>query len=532
MSIEYISQFVFNNWKQTFDKYGCIINCTEKNIYDKYIKALERQDCTLQEKCNQLSNIYYEIIQRYATLYAKEELVIGLIAVKEFITKNMTKLGDRLQYIDDERDCINILIWFINSLDISEFKNHCIDSVDNYISDIFIWGRLLTQLEANLERYKIAEQKKTCLREMAFGIVEDKVFHDFYEEYERQGLYEKFEDYEIKNINIKKQTERLNVSPTLIREDANKIVQDSFRFCLSTLRKLSEIVGCTFFETREDLLLYIRDDSVMCDRIGFPKNVFYTLGERVGVSQDEINTILQVFSFENKGIREIELSCFYLSEDIVFFGPCDMLQVFGMFEKFSLSGYFLDCYKENTNFIELLNPCQKRIATYMSYVLADVLVGEGYKMHVEKFTYNRQVYYSPCAEIKTILNGKKNILKDAGDIDVLFLDDYKKQVICVEYKYFQPAISYEQMCKSDRNKITNQVYEKNKQIQCRENIVRENIECVVEFLGGSGKKYDVKTIIVLSRPNMYVFTEESSERIKYEIMTMNEFCDKAMLHDL
>ena len=135
MDIEYISQFVFYNWKQTFDKYGYIINYTEEYIYNKYIKAIEMQDCTLQEKCNQLSNIYYEIIKRYATIYAKEELVIGLIAVKEFITKNMTKLDDRLQYIDDERDCINILIRFIFSLDISEFKNHCIDNSDNYISD-------------------------------------------------------------------------------------------------------------------------------------------------------------------------------------------------------------------------------------------------------------------------------------------------------------------------------------------------------------------------------------------------------------
>ena len=75
------------------------------------------------------------------------------------------------------------------------------------------------------------------------------------------------------------------------------------------------------------------------------------------------------------------------------------------------------------------------------------------------------------------------------------------------------------------------MYEKNKQIQCRENIVKENVECVVEFLGGSGTDYSVKTIIVLARPNMYAFTDESSERIKYEIMTMNNFVNKARSHD-
>ena len=255
------------------------------------------------------------------------------------------------------------------------------------------------------------------------------------------------------------------------------------------------------------------------------------LGEKIDVTQDEINAILQAFSIKNKSVDGVELSCFYLSENVVYFGVCDMIYVFEIFEKFSLSGYFLEFYKQNIDFVKLLNPCQKRISTYMSYVLTDILVNEGYKMHIEKFKYNNQVYYSPCAEIRTISKGKVNILKNLGDIDILFLDEYKKQIVCVEYKYFQPANSCEQIYKSERNKLTKQVYEKNKQIQCRENIVKENVECVVEFLGGSGTDYSVKTIIVLTRPNMYAFTDESSERIKYEIMTMNNFVNKARSHD-
>lgn len=441
----------------------------------------------------------------------------------------MIKLGDRLEYIYDERKCINVLIKIVFSLNASEFKN-C--SIDNHVNEIFIWGRQLTRLEENLERYKIIKQKKIYLKEMAFDIVEDRAYYDFCEEYKKQGSYEKFEDYKIQNINIQKQIEKLNVSPAFIKECADQIIQDNFGFNFNALRKVKEIVTGIFFSRREELECYISDDNIICARVGFPKEIFYEACKLNAISQDEIDKIFQIFSFENKEIHEIELSCFYLLEDVVYFGPCDMFMVFDMFEKFSLSGYFLECYKKNINFVKLLNPCQKRVSTYMTYILADILVGEGYKMHMETFGYEGIRYCSPRTEIKNISSERKNILKDAGDIDILFLDNYKKQVICVEYKYFQPAISYEESYKSDRNKITKQLYEKNEQIQRRENIVRENIKCVVEFLGGSGDKYDVKTIVVLARPNMYVFTEESSERIEYEIMTMNKFCEQAILHDL
>ena len=427
MNMEKISQFVLCSWKQTFDKYNYIIGHIKIYIYEKYIKQLETQDYTLKEKCNLLRNIYYEIIKKYVTLYAKEELIIGLIAVKEFITKNITKLDYRLEYIYDERKCVNILINFVFALEQNEFKNYNIDKNYSYIDYIFIFGRQLTQLETNMERYKnIAGQKKVSLKDMAFDLVEDKVFHDYYEEYEKQGSYEKFEDYQIKNINIQKQTERLNVTPAQIRGYSNHIIQDIFGFTLNTLGKMSEMIIKNFFKTEKNFLLYI-DDSIYCNKIGFSKNFFYMLGEKIDVTQDEINAILQAFSIKNKSVDGVELSCFYLSENVVYFGVCDMIYVFEIFEKFSLSGYFLEFYKQNIDFVKLLNPCQKRISTYMSYVLTDILVNEGYKMHIEKFKYNNQVYYSPCAEIRTISKGKVNILKNLGDIDILFLDEYKKR---------------------------------------------------------------------------------------------------------
>lgn len=530
------SQIVFYYWKQTFEKYGYIITCMESFVCSEYINSFNTLDLTLREKCIRLKQVYHQKIREYATLYSKAELLIGLIAVKEFITKNMSKLDGKLEYINDERVCVNALIAFVYALKISEFKEYPISdtTIDkfSYIGDIFVWGRLLTQLEANMQRQIIAEEKNVSLFDMAFGIVEDEVFHDFYEEYEKQGLNEKFEDYQIIDINILKQTERLKITPDLVMKDVSPIIQSNFGFNLDVLRKFSEGIFKIFFETIEDFFEYIQNDSVVCNCIELPKEFFYMLGEQFRIEKCEIDKIIEVFSFENKEPSEIELACFYLYKDVVYLGPCDLLQVFAMFEKFALSGYFLSCYKKNVNFVELLNPYQKRTSTYMCYVLNDILGREGYKMYMEKFKYDKRSYCSPCAEIKTILKGKINILKDLGDIDVLFLDEYKKQIVCVEYKYFQPAISYEQMSKSDRNKITNQIYEKMARIQYRENAIKENVEHVTRLLGGSGNGYSVKTIIVLARPNMYVFTDEISERIEYEVMTMNQFYEKVMLHDV
>lgn len=533
---EYICEFVFDNWKKTYVYYEDTINKTEEYINDKYIKKIDSQECDLLEKCNRLCEIYYDIIKRYVTLYSKEDLLVGLISVKEYITKNMTKLDRRLDYIDDERYCINTLINYVYRLEENCFKNHSIDAVDElgytYIIDIFLWVRQLYQLEANMERYPIAENDNVKLRDMAFDVVEDQTFNNYYELYEKQGSYEKFEDYKIRDISIQKQVKRMNVMPNQIILNANTIIRKQFGFDLNSLRVFSQAIGFMHFKLEQDMLKYIDDDEVLCKRVAYPKSMIYELADMFNVPRDEIDTIIEVFSIEHKTVMEIELSCFYVTKDTIYFGPCDMMQVFGMFEKFALSGSFFNYFKKDIDFVSMLQPCQRALSKYMCYVLTDILMGLGYKMHMEKFTYEKKQYNTACAEVDNIINGKENILKNLGDCDVLFLDEYKKQIVCIEYKYFQPAITYQQLSKTDRNKLTKQVYEKTEQIQRREEALKENIECVVKFLGGSGMEYSIKTIIVIARPNMYVFTDEVKEKIKYEIMTMNEFNDKVVAHNI
>lgn len=533
---ENICGVMFDIWKRTYDQFDYTINYTKNYISDKYIGKIESKEGTLNDKCNQLCTVYCDTIKRYVTLYVKEDLLIGLIAIKEYITKNITKLDSKLEYIYDERTCINRLIYFINGLEECDFKNNCIDVICkdgySYIMDIFLWGRQLCQLEANMERYAIAEKRNVSLINMAFDTVEDETFHNYYEIYEEQGSYEKFEDYIIKDVNIQKQVERLNIMPNQILQNANKVIQKYFGFSLQSLRKFSQAIALLCFETDESMIEYIQDDVKVFTHVVFPRNIIYELADKFNITQVEIGKIIENFSINNKTALQIELSCFYFTRDVVYFGPCDMMQVFGMFEKFSLTGSYLEHFKSSVDLVNILQPCQRATSKYLCYVLTDILVSEGYKMHMEKFTYNKVQYNSACAEVENISNGKENILKNLGDCDVLFLDEYKRQVVCIEFKYFQPSITFEQLCKSDRNKFTKQVYEKIEQIHHREEALKLNIEYVVKYLGGYGKDYTVKTIIVIARPNMYVFTDEIKQRIKYEIMTMNEFNKKITAHKI
>ncbi len=132
--------------------------------------------------------------------------------------------------------------------------------------------------------------------------------------------------------------------------------------------------------------------------------------------------------------------------------------------------------------------------------------------------------------MKKILDGKTNILGNSGDCDVLFLSEYSAHIICVEFKYFVPSITYEELKKTDRNKITKQIYGKLTQIQNRENALKNNLEFLIRYLGGTQQNYNVKTMIVLARPNMYVYSDEIKQRIPYEFMTMNEFLNRVEEH--
>lgn len=66
--------------------------------------------------------------------------------------------------------------------------------------------------------------------------------------------------------------------------------------------------------------------------------------------------------------------------------------------------------------------------------------------------------------------------------------------------------------------------------ECFKNALKNNLEFLIRYLGGTQQSYNVKTMIVLARPNMYVYSDEIKQRIPYEFMTMNEFLNRVEEH--
>lgn len=521
--------FAFDIWKRSYEIFS---NQFAKKLFYKRIIAIENKGLSLLESCKELCAIYKKSLERFIGLYDKDKLLVSLFFIKEYLTKNMTKSHNRLKFITDERDSINFLIYMVYHLK-NQDRGGPLTEKDaegyTYLGDIFIYAKCYSLLTANMERIEDAPEEMT-LCDMAFSTVETECFHEYYNAFEKSGDGEKFEDYEISDLNIKAQVERMEISLSKIKQKSDQCISKVFGFHLDKLKMLLKMIARFIIEDESGLYRYIEDDNEDARVILMPKQYLYEIAQWQNINDGEIDKIIKYFSIDQKEEMAIELSCFYVTEKNICFGICDMMQTFSMFEKFALSGAHLQYYIKNNKYMELLHPSQKAMSSYLCFVMADVLLKNGYKLPKESFKYKSKKYTAPRVEMKKILDGKTNILGNSGDCDVLFLSEYSAHIICVEFKYFVPSITYEELKKTDRNKITKQIYGKLTQIQNRENALKNNLEFLIRYLGGTQQNYNVKTMIVLARPNMYVYSDEIKQRIPYEFMTMNEFLNRVEEH--
>ena len=519
------NNFAFKIWKQSYEAFNNYFSNFKKLYYSNYIVPIEKRGLSLLESCIELQNIYKKELEKCVSKYDKDKLLVSLFYIKEYITKNMTKLDDSLTYIEDERASINFLIYIVYNLECPN-KGSLLTEVNaennTYLGDIFTYARCHNLLSANMERIEDVPEGKSLIN-MAFDTVETEYYHGFFDEFEALGESEKIEDYEISDINIKAQVERLGISLNQVKQKSDKCISDMFGFHLDTLEMLLKSIVSLIIKDEAEFHFYIQNDDAVGSVIPIPKKCLFEIADCQNISSHELDSIIKNFSIYQKEERAIELSCFYVNEEKICFGICDLMQTFNMFEKFALSGAHLQYYVKNDKYMQLLHPSQKAMSKYLCFIMADDLMKNGYALPMEKFKYNGKKYTAPRVEMEKIFDKKKNILGDSGDCDVLFLSEYSAQIICVEFKYFVPAITYEELKKSDRNKITKQIYEKKIQIQKRESALKSNIPFLISYLGGTQQNYSVKTIIVLARPNMYMFSDEIKNRIPYEFMTMNQF---------
>ena len=534
--LEYLkgNDYAFHMWRLSYESFNESFSYFKYIFLNKYVMPIENKNMSLHEKCIELQNTYRRKLEEYISLYDKDKLLVGLFTIKEYITKDMTNLIAKSPYITEERNVINLLIFLIYNWEYQD-KGNLLYAVErdgnSYLLDIFTYARYYNLLLANMERIEDVDESRVSLVDMAFVTVETPSYHDFFDVFESLGSDEKIEEYQILDQNVKMQVERLRISLDDIMQRSDKIIYDVLGFHLNTLKCMVDCIVQTFrAHYISDLFEYIHDKDDYCNIIPIPMDIIYELANKNNVKQDELTNIINLFNIEQKEEIAIELSCFYLNGDNICFGILDFMQTSYMFEKFALSGAHLQLYKKGYNYMNLLSSSQKDMSKYLCFVMADVLLKNGYKMPTEVFSYKGSRYKAPKVEIENIICEKRNILKDIGDCDVLFLSESSANIICIEFKDFVPSITYQGLKKTDRNKITKQIYEKLPKIQNREKALKDNIPYLIDFIGGKPQNYNVRTIIVLAKPNMYVFSDEIKDRIPYEFMTINEFIKKADEH--
>ena len=167
--------------------------------------------------------------------------------------------------------------------------------------------------------------------------------------------------------------------------------------------------------------------------------------------------------------------------------------------------FFIEDYQNN---IELMNKEMDDITQHMtSYFVCsvvDVLIQNGYRLPLEKKKYNGKQIYCPRFELKTILNSNKNILAGKGDIDVLALNEHKKVIYNLEVKYYQPAISLDEMRSKDAKRILNKkTIEK---IMNRHDALDQNKEAVLKLfdIQDNVDEYNIESIIITVRENFFL----------------------------
>lgn len=528
------NQYTFDIWQKSYEAFNDKFSQFKYLFNNEYINKIENKKITLQEKCMELLEIYKMILSNYISFYNKDKLLVSLFSIKEYITKNMTKLSNKMQFVIDERESINLLIFLVYNSDFS-FKNNLLTFLDkdglSYLPDIFTYARCYSLLSANMERLQDTQDQSISLIDMAFTTVETSSFHNFFDKFESLGFDEKIEDYIISNIGIEKQVERLGISVNSIRQKSDKYIKDLFGFGLGTLDILQKCIAQILIDSASELDKYIKNDNLVYNVFPIPKEILYKIADCQNVNHEEVDNIIKNFSIFKKEEKAIELSCFYENGENICFGICDLIQTFGMFEKFALSGAHLQYYNNKHDFVKLLHGSQHDMSKYFCFIMADILLKNGYKLPMEKFSYQGRKYISPRVEIDNIPYENKNILKNLGDCDVLFLSEAGASIICIEFKYFVPSVTYNELKNADRNKILKQIYDKKAQIQKREEVLKKNITTLINFMDGKPQDYSVRTIIVLARPNMYMFSDDIKDKIPYELITMNEFMKKAEKHN-
>ena len=510
-----------NEWEMTLELENQFW-ISSKKFVKSLISKLDRNLDTIEQAKQTLESIKGQIIE-HLKFYHKDEAIVALMVIKEAARR--IEINENNQSLDwtifNEYSIAIKLTEFIVNIPSTEFIGAPIGALENghsnFISAICL-GRIYIILDENIRNSKFLNMEYNDIYKMAFEFIETEELKKYYDEYRIMGLAEKPEDYIIKNKSLRYKLSQENKTPEKRADMIEKFIKKEFGFTLNDLRLFSQLVFIEEFRDEKSFLEYSSKDQIFNYYIPqlaiFNKNVLKkTIFKDIGnIAFDNIINTFSInkldFSNNDKYERALELMSIYETGELIILGRVDFSQNVSAFSKFVNSGHNVEMFKPGIKEHKSIKESQKKLSAYLAYVVADKLASSGYKLPMEKLSSKMGGKYVPRAEIDKILVGKKNILDQVGDLDVLALDEKEKTIFIIELKNYKPAIDSKDLFYKDKSKIEDE--EVFRKIKKREEIINENIKSVVKYITGKEEDgYKVKSIFVTTRPNYYACIKDA-----------------------
>ncbi len=520
------SSIAYEEWKNSVvfrEGYNDTIDCRISEI----INSISIIHSDLKEQENQLLVELENEIKARLQYYQKHELIVAFLTIREIVSRMLLVQKEKTDWIIiSDVSSINLLMKMTNVLE--EFENHQIGEWENGCSNLANAICYAARYNTIVENIALTFGKDISLNEICFEAVETEETKKYFDIYLRNGVDEKPEDYKIHNPILNKKLQAETKTPDLILEGLNELLKKEFGFNRAEYQLLSTCLLRMEFPTEEEYWDFINGKRALFEQCAIYVMEKTLLEDLCG--KKCIQAILDTFSI-NRNINnhmdsnELELFCFYEVNEMLVFGNFSFAQTISAFEKFLLSGDYIDIYKTNISKNSMIVKAQRNLSKFFSACVSEYLYDNGYKLPMEKYLKVK----IPRAEIEKIEVNGKNILKDErdlGDIDVLALNIDRKEILLFELKFFKPAISSKEMLYKDRSKIVDK--EVLSHIKEREKAVKQNIDEVVKFvLGEYQYGYTVKSILLTARTNYYAIQEK-----EVDYLTWSEFIERVEKRDI
>ncbi|CEQ29790.1 Uncharacterised protein [[Clostridium] sordellii] len=513
------SDIAYQEWKvsiNNFDTYEDGVDLVINRILDDI--KLESNN---EKKQKLILRKIKDMIHLHLKYYNKDELYIAMLAIRESIRRLLLK--DKSNYdwaiISDITTTITLMSIIQNIAD-DEYEDNALGKLENGASNLITAICMARRYNTIKENIQLTKDEDIAINEICFNPIETEETNKYFDQYLKNCIAEKPEDYIIKNTVLKDKLEKEGKTPDSILESLREVIKNEFGFEREDYRTLAIFLMIMEFPTEKMYWEYLKSDNKLFENfplIVIEKNIM----EEV-CGKEQLEAILDTFSI-NRNInqcefnKKLELLSFYETDKFIIFGNFDFAQNISAFEKFLLSNDYIDVLKKNISQKKVFTKSQKKMSQYLSISVADYLYYTGYKLPMEKYKDT----LIPRAEIDKVKVNGKQLLATCGDIDVLALDSVKKVVILFEIKYYKPAISTTDMLYKDKSRIDKD--EVIRKMEKREEIVYENIDEIVKYvLGKYEPGYKVKSILLTPRTNYYAIKEE-----KLDYLTWAEFIEKA-----